>query len=98
MGQIVKNTYSQKENQGQGRRGARNRGYNKEREPYRRQGGWDLNPQSRDHNDEPHQYANTAAASGRKSRKSELRFNKHGSSNDSDGEDTHHYANIAFIT
>ena len=37
MGQIVKNTNSQKENQGQGRQGDCNSGYNKEREPYRRQ-------------------------------------------------------------
>ena len=46
---------------------------------------------------EPHQYANTAAVSGRKSKKSQLRLNKHGSSDDSNEEDTHHYAHIAFI-
>ena len=34
-GQILKNTNSQKENQGQGRRGDSDRGYNKEREPCR---------------------------------------------------------------
>ena len=100
VGQIVKNTKSQKENQRQGRQGdresIRDRGYNKEREPYRRQGGWDCKAQSSDHNDESRQYANTATASGLKSRKSEHQFNKHGSSNDSDGEDTHHYAHVAF--
>ena len=42
------------------------------RETYRQQGGGDRKTQSRDHNDESHQYANTATASGRKSRKSEL--------------------------
>ena len=34
MGQIIKNTNSQKENQGQGRQGDRDCGYSKEREPY----------------------------------------------------------------
>ena len=97
VGQIVKNTNPQKENQGQGRRGDRDRGYNKEKEIYRRQGGWDRKPQSRDHNDERRQYANTATTSGRKSKKAELRFNRHGSSNDSDGEETHHYAHLAFV-
>ena len=55
VGQIAKNTNSQSENQGQGRRGDRDRGYNKDREPYRRQGGWDRKTQSRDHNDESRQ-------------------------------------------
>ena len=64
MGQIVKNTNSpsQKENQGQGRRGDSDRRYNKERETYLRQGRWDSKTQSRDHNDESRQYANTKTA------------------------------------
>ena len=79
MGQIFKNTNFQKENQGQGRRVYRDRDYYKEWDANRRQGGWDREPQSRDSN-EPRQYANTAAVSGRKSGKSEPRFNKYGSS------------------
>ena len=43
VGQLVKNTNPQKENQEQGRQGDRDHGSFKERENYRRQGGWAAN-------------------------------------------------------
>ena len=43
VGQLVKNSNLQNENQGLGRRGDRDRGYYKERDPNRRQGGGDRN-------------------------------------------------------
>ena len=48
-------------------------------------------------NGEWRQHANTATTSGRKSNKAEHWFNRHGSSDDSDGEETHHYAHLAFV-
>ena len=74
MGQLVKNSNLHKENQGQGRRGDRDRGDYKERHPDQRQGGGDRKQQCRDY-DESRQYANTATGSGWRSGKG---FDKHG--------------------
>ena len=43
VGQLVQSTNPQKENQGQGHQCDRDRGSFKERDNYRRQGGWDRN-------------------------------------------------------
>ena len=96
VGQLVKNSNLQNENQGQGRRGDRYRIDYKERHHIQRQGGGDrCKQQSRDY-DESRQYANTTE-SGWISGK---RFDKHGSSDESCGEDTHHskqhFAHLAF--
>ena len=95
VGQLVKTSNLQKENQGQGRRGNRDRGYYKERNPNRRPGGGDCKPQSREY-DEPRQYSNTATVSGQRSGKSGKGVDKHGSSGERGGEDTHHFAHLAF--
>ena len=79
MGQLVKNSNLQKENQGQGRRGDRDRSDYKERHHNLRQGGGDSKQQSCDY-DDSRQYANTATESGWRSGK---RFDKHGSSDES---------------
>ena len=63
VAQLVKNQKVQKENQGQGRQGDCNRSDYKERDNYRRQGGWDRKQQSRDYR-EARQYAKTASTSG----------------------------------
>ena len=97
MGQLVKNSNLQNENQGQGRRGDRYRIDYKERHHIQRQGGGDRCKQQSREYDESRQYANTATESGWRSGK---RFDKHGSSDESCGEDTHHskqhFAHLAF--
>ena len=53
--------------------------------------------EQRQYDDEQRQYASTATTPERKSKKAEHRFSKHGSSDDSDGEETHHYAHLSFV-
>ena len=90
---MIPSTNHQKENhwQGQGCQGDRGHGNHKEPDDYLRQGGWARKQQGRDYG-EPLQYANTAAASGQKSRKSGPKFNKRGSSDEIRGVDTRQYA------